>query len=224
MIQLAPSIIAANFARLGEQVEAALVAGVRRIHVDVMDGQFVPNITIGPLVLEALRPLAASYGAELDTHLMIVQPERYLAEFKAAGSDIINVHVETCPHLHRSVQQIRELGAGVGVAINPATPLTLLDDILADIDQVLVMTVNPGFGGQRLIPAAVAKIARLRAMLDARGLERVTIEVDGGVSVETIAALARAGITHAVAGSAIFNAQASIGENIDGLLRAAQVP
>jgi ribulose-phosphate 3-epimerase len=223
MIHLAPSIIAADFARLGEQVEAALVAGVKRIHVDVMDGQFVPNITIGPLVIAALRPLADRYSAELDTHLMIVQPERYLAEFKAAGSDIINVHVETCPHLHRTVQQIRELGAGVGVAINPATPLVLLEDIVVDIDQVLMMTVNPGFGGQRLIPATLAKTAHLRAMLDERGLQRVTIEVDGGVNLKTIADVARVGVAHAVAGSAIFNAQASVGENIDKLLQATNV-
>jgi ribulose-phosphate 3-epimerase len=150
-IEVAPSILTADFRRLGEQVRDCLLAGIRRIHLDVMDGQFVPNITIGPLVVKSLRSLADEFKATLDVHLMIVQPERYLADFRRAGADIINVHVETCPHLHRTIQNIRELGAGAGVAINPATPLNALEEILPNVDQVIVMTVNPGFGGQELI-------------------------------------------------------------------------
>lgn len=209
-IKIAPSILSADFARLGDQVSAAEAAGVDYIHVDVMDGHFVPNITIGPLVVKALRPITR---LPLDVHLMIEQPERYLADFAAAGADILTVHVETCPHLHRTIQQIKELGVRAGVTLNPATPLHTLEEILPEVDLVLIMSVNPGFGGQSYIPASSAKIARLRAMLDAIG-SPADLEVDGGVNVETIAEVVAAGATVLVAGSAIFNQRASVEDNV----------
>jgi len=209
-IKIAPSILSADFARLGDQVKAAEAAGVDYIHVDVMDGHFVPNITIGPLVVKALRPITR---LPLDVHLMIEQPERYLADFAAAGADILTVHVETCPHLHRTIQQIKELGVRAGVTLNPATPLNTLEEILPDVDLVLIMSVNPGFGGQSYIPASSAKIARLRAMLDAID-SPADLEVDGGVNVETITEVVAAGATVLVAGSAIFNQRASVGDNV----------
>jgi ribulose-phosphate 3-epimerase len=220
-IEIAPSILTADFCRLGRQVRDCLLAGVQRIHIDVMDGQFVPNITIGPLVVKSLRPLANEFKATLDVHLMIVQPERYLGDFRRAGADIINVHVETCPHLHRTIQNLRELGVAPGVAINPATPLSALEEILPDVSQVIVMTVNPGFGGQDLIPATVGKVARLRRILTERKLDNVAIEVDGGVHCKTIGSMASAGATHAVAGSAVFNMHATVGENLKVLRVAA---
>ncbi len=219
-VEIAPSILAADFTRLGEQVRDALAAGVRRIHVDVMDGHFVPNISMGPLVVEALRPLAAEWNAVLEVHLMIAEPARYLDVFARAGAGAMTVHVEADPHLHRTVQAIRALDAQPGVALNPATPLGALDEILPAIDVALVMSVNPGFGGQPFIPESVDKVARLRAVLQARGLDRVAIEVDGGVSEHEIAALARAGMTIAVAGTSVFNARRSVGESI-AVLRAA---
>ncbi|MFN8454403.1 MAG: ribulose-phosphate 3-epimerase [Anaerolineae bacterium] len=218
MIEIAPSILAADFSRLGEQVRDCLKAGITRIHMDVMDGQFVPNITFGPLVVEALRPLADSFGAMLETHLMIIQPERYLADFIKAGADLVIVHVETCPHLHRTVQNIHQLGAKAGVVINPATPLATLEEILPDADQILLMTVNPGFGGQELIPATLDKISRLRRTLAERNLSHIPIEVDGGVNRETIETIARAGADIFVAGSAVFNSRASVAENLKSLL------
>ncbi len=219
-VQIAPSILAADFTRLGEQVTDALDAGVRRIHVDVMDGHFVPNISMGPLVVEALRPLAARYDAVLEVHLMIADPDRYLGTFARAGASAMTVHVEAAPHLHRTVQEIRALAAQPGVALNPATPLGALEEILPAIDVALIMSVNPGFGGQPFIPESIDKVARLRAMLTARALDRVEIEVDGGVSEHEIAALAQAGMTIAVAGSSIFNARRSVGESVR-ILRAA---
>lgn len=221
MIEFAPSILAADFSRLGEQVRGCLEAGITRIHMDVMDGQFVPNITFGPLVVEALRPLADSFGAILETHLMIIQPERYLADFVRAGADLVLVHVETCPHLHRTIQNIHQLGVKVGVVINPATPLVTLEEILPDVDQILLMTVNPGFGGQELIPATLDKIARLRRILVERNLSHIPIEVDGGVNRDTIGSIAKAGADIFVAGSAVFNPRASIAENLKSLLEAA---
>ena len=211
--RLAPSILSADFARLGAQVEEALAAGVDVIHVDVMDGHFVPNITIGPLIVEAVRPLARQYGAIIDVHLMIEKPERYLADFARAGADILTVHVETCPHLHRTVQAIRELDVRPGVTLNPATPLVIQEEILAYVDLVLVMSVNPGFGGQSYIPTSTDKIRRLRAMLDAIG-SAAELEVDGGIKPDNAAEIVAAGATMLVAGSAVFGGQRSIGDNI----------
>jgi len=217
-VAIAPSILAADFLRLGEQVSDALAAGVRRIHIDIMDGRFVPNISMGGLVVEALRPLAESHGAVLEVHLMIVDPDRYLADFHRAGARAMTVHVEACPHLHRTVQRIRALDAQPGVGLNPATPIGLLDEILPEIDVALIMSVNPGFGGQKFIASSIDKVARLRRTLVQRGLDRVDIEVDGGVSADNIGALAEAGMTIAVAGSTVFNAKASVADSVN-LLR-----
>jgi ribulose-phosphate 3-epimerase len=213
-VQITPSILAADFSRLGEQVAESLQAGVRRIHIDVMDGHFVPNITMGPLVVEALRPLAQRFGAMMEIHLMIEEPDRYLGDFSRAGADAMTVHLEACPHLHRTVHNIRTLKAQPGVALNPATPLVLLDDILPEIDVALLMSVDPGFGGQKFITSTIDKVARLRKILIGRGLERIEIEVDGGVGESNIAELARAGMTIAVAGTSVFNGHSSVTESI----------
>lgn len=213
-VQIAPSILAADFSRLGEQVAESLQAGVRRIHIDVMDGHFVPNITMGPLVVEALRPMAQSFGATMEVHLMIEHPDRFLGDFSRAGANAMTVHLEACPHLHRTVHNIRALNAQPGVALNPATPLMLLDDILPQIDVALLMSVDPGFGGQKFIAATTQKVARLRQILCERGLDRVEIEVDGGVGEGNIAELARAGMTIAVAGTSVFNKHKSVTESI----------
>lgn len=212
-IRIAPSILSADFARLGEQVQEAEAAGADWIHVDIMDGHFVPNITVGPLVVRALRPVTT---LPLDVHLMIEKPERYLEAFARAGANVLTVHVETCPHLHRTVQQVKELGVKAGVTLNPATPLVSLQEILPYVDLVLIMSVNPGFGGQSYIPSSTDKIARLRRMLDDIG-SHAEIEVDGGVNLETIATIAQAGATVLVAGSAVFNQDASVAENISHL-------
>jgi ribulose-phosphate 3-epimerase len=209
-VKLAPSILSADFARLGDQVKAAEAAGADWIHVDVMDGHFVPPITIGPLIVRWLRPVTS---LPLDVHLMIEQPERHLADFAKAGTDRITVHVETCPHLHRTIQQIKELGLKTGVTLNPATPLAALEEILPNVDLVLIMSVNPGFGGQSYIPSSTPKIARLRRMLDDIG-SPAEIQIDGGVNSDTIAEIVAAGATVLVAGSAIFNDKASVAENI----------
>ena len=202
MIKIAPSILSADFARLGEEVQAVARGGADYIHVDVMDGHFVPNLTIGPLVVEAVRKVT---DLPLDVHLMIENPDRYIADFANAGADIITVHQEAVPHLHRTVQLIKSLGKKAGVSINPATPAATLDVILDDLDLVLVMTVNPGFGGQGFIASGLAKIAALRHEIDRRGLT-VELEVDGGVKTDNIGRIAAAGANVFVAGSAVFGA------------------
>lgn len=211
--KLAPSILSADFARLGEQVQAVIDAGAEIIHVDVMDGHFVPNLTIGPLVVEALRPITAPAGVLLDVHLMITQPERLLADFTAAGADMLTVHVETCPHLHRTIEQIKELGVRPGVTLNPATPVQLLQEVLPLVERVLVMSVNPGFGGQAYIPASTARIQQLRAALDDLG-STAELGVDGGVKTSNAAEIAAAGADVLIAGSAIFAGPNSIEENV----------
>jgi len=220
--RIAPSILSANFSRLGDDVRQAVLAGVDVIHVDVMDGHFVPNITIGPLVVETLKPIAEEMNFTLDVHLMIEKPELFIPDFIRAGADVVTVHVETCPHLHRTIQQIHEGGIRAGVTLNPATPLIALEEILEDVDQVLIMSVNPGFGGQKYIPSSTQKITRLRQMLQERGLDSIEIEVDGGISPATIGEVAQAGATLCVAGSAVFNQNASISDNIKALQKAIQ--
>lgn len=215
-----PSILSADFSRLGAEVREAVEAGAGYIHVDVMDGHFVPNLTIGPLIVETLRPLADERGVLLDVHLMIEKPERMIPAFAEAGADILTVHVETCPHLHRTIEQIRALDVKPSVTLNPATSLASIEEILPYVDMVLVMSVNPGFGGQSYIPTSTAKIARLRKMLDEKGREDVDIEVDGGIKTHNIAEVVNAGANVIVAGSAIFNHKASVVENLTALREA----
>jgi ribulose-phosphate 3-epimerase len=218
-VKIAASILSADFARLGEQVQEAIDAGAEIIHVDIMDGHFVPNMTIGPVVVSAIKPIAQAAGVVLDVHLMIEAPDRLVPEFTQAGADVLIVHVETCPHLHRTVQMIKELGVKAGVTLNPSTSLTTLEEILPYVDQVLVMSVNPGFGNQTYIPTSTAKIARVRRMLLERDLTQVEIEVDGGLKPDNVAEVVDAGATILVAGSAIYNNKASVTENIASLRR-----
>ncbi len=199
-VQIAPSILSADFSILGSEIQAVEQAGADLIHVDVMDGRFVPNITIGPLVVEAIRPVTT---LPLDVHLMIVEPEKYVEMFAKAGADIITVHVEACTHLHRTIQQIKDHDVRAGAVLNPATPLCSLDCILEDLDMVLIMSVDPGFGGQSFIPSALKKIRALKQTIDERGLD-LSVEVDGGVNVATIADVVEAGADICVAGSAVF--------------------
>jgi len=201
MKKIAPSILSADFSRLGEEIKAIEAAGADYVHIDVMDGQFVPNITIGPLIVEAARRVTT---LPLDVHLMIADPDRYIQSFAEAGADIIVVHAEATNHLHRTVQLIRSLGKRAGVSLNPATPLSQLDYVLEDLDLVLLMTVNPGFGGQSFIESCIPKIQTLRATMDRRGIE-AELEVDGGVKIDNIARIAHAGADVFVAGSAVFN-------------------
>jgi ribulose-phosphate 3-epimerase len=201
-VRIAPSILSADFSKLGEELTAVERAGADWIHVDVMDGHFVPNITIGPFVVEAVK---RSTSLPLDVHLMIEKPERYVGDFVRAGAATVGVQVEACPHLHRTIGQIREAGARACVVLNPATPASAVETVLGDVDQVLVMTVNPGFGGQKFIESMLPKIERLRGWIDERGLE-VALEVDGGIAVETIGRAARAGADVFVAGTAVFGA------------------
>jgi ribulose-phosphate 3-epimerase len=200
MAKIAPSILSADFTRLGEEIRLVQEAGADMIHVDVMDGHFVPNITIGPLIVEAAR---RATDLPLDVHLMITDPDDYVDEFRTAGADSITVHCEAVPHVHRSVQRVRLTGARAAVSLNPATPLEMLEYVLDDVDMVLLMSVNPGFGGQAFIPSALKKIERLRRMIDQRGLD-VEIEVDGGVGPGNIGGIHAAGADVFVAGSAVF--------------------
>jgi ribulose-phosphate 3-epimerase len=200
MVKIAPSILSADFTKLGEEVKAVEKAGADYIHIDVMDGHFVPNITIGPMIVKAVRRVTK---LPLDVHLMISDPDQFAADFVTAGADKITVHVETVNHLHRSIQLIRSLGASPGVSLNPATPPDMIEYILEDLDMVLVMTVNPGFEGQAFISQVVPKIELLRQIIDEKHL-KVDIEVDGGINPDTIAGVAAAGANVFVAGSAIF--------------------
>jgi len=210
-VKLAPSILSADFSRLGEQVTEATEAGADYIHVDVMDGCFVPNITIGAPVVSAIRRWT---NLPLDVHLMIEAPESQIKQFADAGADIITVHIETCPHIHRVVQIIKELGVKAGVAVNPGTPIDMIDEILPSLDLALVMTVNPGFGGQAFIESTLDKITRLRAELDKKKLA-TELEVDGGINAENAPRVVGAGANVLVAGSAVFNSKQSVGENLD---------
>ena len=198
--KIAPSILSADFARLGEEIAKVEAAGADMIHVDVMDGHFVPNFTIGPPIVKAIRKVTK---LPLDVHLMMTNPDEFIPEFIQAGSNYLTVHVETCPHLHRTIQSIKEKGVKAGVTLNPATPLCSIEEILPDVDLLLIMSVNPGFGGQSFIPRALEKLKRARKMIDDRGL-KVELEVDGGVKPENMAALSKAGADIFVAGSAIF--------------------
>ncbi len=202
MIKIAPSILSADFARLKEEIEEVEQAGADWLHIDVMDGHFVPNITLGPLIVEAIRPHTA---LPLDVHLMIEQPDCYIAEFAKAGADYISVHQEACVHLHRTIHLIKDQGVKAGVVINPATPASLIEPILPEVDLVLLMTVNPGFGGQKFIHNVLPKIAQVRQWVEEKGLQ-VEIEVDGGVNPETAQQVVQAGANVLVAGSAIFRA------------------
>lgn len=212
-LKIAPSILSADFAELGRQVSEAEAAGADYIHVDVMDGRFVPNITIGPLVVRAVRSVTS---LPLDVHLMIEAPERYLEDFCAAGATVLTVHVETCPHLHRTVQQIKGLGCRAGVTLNPSTPVVALEEILSYVDLVLVMSVNPGFGGQSFIERTVRKIERVRSMLDGLG-SGAELEVDGGIDARTAPLVVAAGADVLVAGSSIFNSADGVAGAIAGL-------
>ncbi|CAM3255912.1 ribulose-phosphate 3-epimerase [Brevibacillus invocatus] len=202
MVKIAPSILSANFARLGEEIQDVERGGADWIHVDVMDGHFVPNITIGPLIVDAIRPVTK---LPLDVHLMIEEPDRYIPQFAKSGADWITVHQEACRHLHRTIYLIKEQGVKAGVVLNPATPLVTIESLLPDLDMVLLMTVNPGFGGQSFISSVVPKIRELRRMLDERGLGHVEIEIDGGVNKDTGSQCIEAGATVLVAGNAVFN-------------------
>ncbi|HET9981335.1 MAG TPA: ribulose-phosphate 3-epimerase [Ktedonobacterales bacterium] len=216
MALVVPSILSADFGRLGAQVAEAQAGGADRLQIDVMDGRFVPNITVGPLVVEAVR---RATSLPLEAHLMIVEPERYVADFAQAGADLIIVHQEVSPHLHRTIEQIKRLGKRAGVAINPATPLADLQEILNDVDLVLCMTVDPGFGGQQFISSVLSKIARLRAMMEQHGA-RCDLEVDGGIHSETAPQVVKAGANVLVAGSAVFGDPNGVAAGIQRLRQA----
>ncbi|MBF5042379.1 ribulose-phosphate 3-epimerase [Aggregicoccus sp. 17bor-14] len=202
-VLISPSLLSSDFGRLAEEVRAVEAAGADWVHVDVMDGRFVPNITLGPVIVQAIKKAATK---PLDVHLMIVEPEKYIEAFAKAGADILTVHAETCPHLHRTLQQIRQAGARPAVVLNPSTPLAMVEEVLGDVDMVLLMSVNPGFGGQSFIESTVDKVRRLRGMMDARGV-KAHIEVDGGINAETAKRVVEAGADVLVAGSYVFGAK-----------------
>lgn len=212
-IKILPSLLAADFRCLGEQIAAVDRAGADGIHIDVMDGRFVPNITLGPFIVEAARQ---STNLPLDVHLMIVEPERYLNDFAQAGADIISVHQEACPHLHRTIQHIKQLDKKAGLVLNPGTPLSTLEDIFDEVDQILIMSVNPGFGGQSFIKTSVDKVRRLRRLLDERG-SQAELEIDGGIDPSTAPHVVSAGATMLVAGSAVFRAPGGAAEGVRSL-------
>lgn len=201
MVKIAPSILSADFSKLGEEVKAVDQGGADYIHIDVMDGHFVPNITIGPLIVEAIRPVTK---LPLDVHLMIENPDQYIEAFAKAGADYITVHVEACCHLHRTIQSIKSFGIKAGVVLNPATPVETIQHIIGDIDMVLLMSVNPGFGGQKFIPEVLPKIRKVKELAEQKGAE-IEIEIDGGVNPETAKDCIEAGATVLVAGSAVYN-------------------
>ena len=218
-VRIAPSVLSADFGRLAEQVSEAAEAGADWIHVDVMDGHFVPNITIGPAVTSAVR---AATDLPVDVHLMIEEPDRYLCAFADAGADYVTVHQETCPHLHTTIERMRELGVHPGVTLNPATSLETLAEVIPEVDLAVIMSVNPGFGGQAYIPASTEKIRRLRAMLDENGADGAQLEVDGGINVDTAGAASEAGASVLVAGAAVFRHPDGIAEAIRLIRRAAE--
>ncbi len=218
--KLAPSILTADFSRLGEQVRAAINSGAEFIHIDVMDGHFVPPITIGPLIVKSLRPIADETGVTLDVHLMIENPDQQIPDFANAGADIITVHVEACANLKRTLQLIRSLNVRPGVTLKPETPLGTIEAILSEVDLVLIMSVEPGYGGQSYIPSSTVKIARLRKMLDERNLTNVELEVDGGIKAHNIAEVAQAGASVLVVGSSVYNDHLSVEENMAVLKKA----
>ncbi len=214
-IKIAPSILSADFSKLGEEIKAIETAGADMVHIDVMDGRFVPNITIGPVVISSIRKITK---LPFDTHLMIVKPEKYISNFRKAGSDIITVHLEACPHLDRTISQIKETGAKAGVSIVPSTSEKELEYVLADIDIVLIMSVNPGFGGQKFIPYSLEKIRNLRRMIDKTGKD-IMLQVDGGINTNNIKEILDAGADTIVAGSAVFDGKQENYEKNINILR-----
>jgi len=221
-VKLAPSILSADFACLGEQVELCLEAGCEFVHVDVMDGHFVPNITMGPIVVKSLKPLLAKYNAVMDVHLMITNPDDYLKEFAEAGADVITVHVESCGRLGDTVEMIRSLGVRPGITLNPDTKLEKIVEVIPNVDLVLIMSVNPGFGGQEFVPATMKKIADVRMILDKTG-SKTELEVDGGIKVSNVQSVVEAGASVVVAGSAIFSSGTTIENSIAEIRKAVDI-